>query len=273
MLLRVALTESVSSDAVGGAAERAVDARQRKLCSPAFLLFRKGWGFWGDPPRTISGGQRCRRKAPAFAANRKGWATGLVSSAHAESQRLGYINNAAPNYNWRAVTRLRRIADHDRIFFITARLGRGVGPLSSTERHIVLEYVFAERAAHTFLLFGYVVMPDHLHLLMAPLHSGLQDGMHRLKMKTGRRIRSERGQHGPFWQARYFDFVLRRVGDFWEKLQYIHQNPVKAGLVVLPEEWPWSSAAHYAKKSAIEMIDEIDLPPDRSALVWPAPWR
>ena len=65
------------------------------------------------------------------------------------------------------MTRLRRIADHDRIFFITVRLGRGITPLSPGERDIVREYVAAERAAYKFLLFGYAVMPDHLHLLMA----------------------------------------------------------------------------------------------------------
>jgi putative transposase len=189
-----------------------------------------------------------------------------------KSAKAGLHEEPRRNYNDR-VTRLRRIADHDRIFFITVRLGRGVGPLSSSERDIVLEYIAAERAAGTFQLFGYVVMPDHLHLLMAPFHAGLQDGMHRLKMRTGRRIRRIRGEHGPFWQARYFDFILRRVGDFWDKLQYIHQNPVDANLVVSPEEWPWSSAVHYARKWAVGMIDAVDLPPERSALLWPAPWR
>ncbi len=171
------------------------------------------------------------------------------------------------------MTRLRRIADHDRIFFITARLGRGVASLSPSERDVVLEYIAAERAAGTFQLFAYVVMPDHLHLLIAPLHAGLQDGMHRLKMRTGRRIRTMRGEHGPLWQPRYFDFILRRVRDFWDKLQYIHQNPVEANLVVTPEEWPWSSAAHYAHKCATSLIDPVDLPPEPSALLWPAPWR
>src|SRR5438270_7568907 len=83
-----------------------------------------------------------------------------------------YINNAALNYNWRAVTRLRRIADHDR-----DRKSTRLNSSHSQTSYSVFclknqEYVFAERAAHTFLLFGYVVMPDHLHLLMAPLHSG-----------------------------------------------------------------------------------------------------
>ena len=171
------------------------------------------------------------------------------------------------------MTRLRRIADHDRIFFITVRLGRGIMPLSPGERDIVQEYVAAERAACKFLLFGYVVMPDHLHMLMAPFRAGLQAGMHCLKMRTGRRIRRIRGESGPFWQPRYFDFILRRVGDFWDKLQYIHENPVHAKLAASPEEWPWSSASHYVKKSENGMIDGVDLPAERSSLLWPAPWR
>jgi len=187
-------------------------------------------------------------------------------------RRKGWAAGTRRDYNAR-MTRLRRIADHDRIFFITARLGRGIRPLCPSERDVVQEYVVAERAAGAFLLFGYVVMPDHLHLLMAPFRAGLQDGMHRLKMRTGRRIRRIRGEHGPFWQPRYFDFILRRVGDFWDKLQYIHENPVHARLVASPEEWPWSSASHYARKSRDGTIDAVDLPAERSSLLWPAPWR
>ena len=170
------------------------------------------------------------------------------------------------------MTRLRRIADHDRIFFITVRVGRGVGLLSPAERDIVLQYVAAERSKGTFLIFGYVVMPDHLHLLIAPFQAGLQDesSLEDENRTTDSHITWE---HGAFWQARYFDFILRRVGDFWEKLQYIHHNPVEAKLVASPEEWPWSSAAYYAKKCGSDTIDTIDLPPERNALLWPAPWR
>src|SRR5437868_1939733 len=92
-----ALTESVSSKAVGGAAQRAFDARQRQLCSPAFLLFRKGWGFWSDPPADDQWLAGCRRKAPAFAKSRKGWATGLglASCSHQASARRGPIDGTA----------------------------------------------------------------------------------------------------------------------------------------------------------------------------------
>jgi hypothetical protein len=56
-------------------------------------------------------------------------------------------------------------------------------------------------------------------------------------------LRSTRGIR----QRRYFDFIIRRVRDFWDKLEYIHQNPVIAGLANRPEDWSWSSYAAYAK--------------------------
>ncbi len=46
---------------------------------------------------------------------------------------------------------------------------------------------------------------------------------------------------GPFWQPKYFDNIMRRVRDFWAKLEYIHNNPVAAGLVANAGDWRWSS--------------------------------
>jgi putative transposase len=171
------------------------------------------------------------------------------------------------------VTRLRRIADRDRIFFVTTNLGRGVPPLSAQERDLVLDDVALERVAGGFLLFGYVVMPDHLHLLMTPSRLGLQDAMRSIKVRTAWHIGKGRQQHGPLWQSRYFDFILRRAEDFWEKLEYIHQNSVEAKLARSPSEWRWSSHAHYARTEVPPVgIDAIDLPGDREAYLWPAPW-
>jgi hypothetical protein len=49
-----------------------------------------------------------------------------------------------------------------------------------------------------------------------------------------------------FWQKRYYDFNIRDHQQFAEKLRYIHKKPVAAGLCKRPEDWPWSSARHYA---------------------------
>jgi putative transposase len=50
----------------------------------------------------------------------------------------------------------------------------------------------------------------------------------------------------PFWQARYYDFNVFTTHKHFEKLKYIHRNPVTRGLVEKPEDWPWSSFRHHS---------------------------
>ena len=61
-----------------------------------------------------------------------------------------------------------------------------------------------------------------------------------------------RGEAGQLWQPRFFDHALRTVQDYWEKVEYIHLNPVRRGLVARPEDWTWSSAAEYSGASPEE---------------------
>jgi len=61
---------------------------------------------------------------------------------------------------------------------------------------------------------------------------------------------------------------------FHEKLDYVHGNPVAAGLVARPEDWPWLSYRFYAKAGDVPVIpDPIDLPADGNTFLWPAPWQ
>ncbi len=116
-----------------------------------------------------------------------------------------------------------------------------------------------ERVRHTFKLqvYGYVVMPEHVHLLLSePQRDTLADSLKSLKQGVSRRLIANIGgplkpgfglsgeQH--FWQKRYYDFNIRDYPQFVEKLRYIHRNPVKAGLCERPEDWEWSSYRHYA---------------------------
>jgi putative transposase len=173
-----------------------------------------------------------------------------------------------------AVSRLRRIADRDRIFFVTTNLAPGVVGLSADERRSVLRTLADIRDTGAFLLFGYVVMPDHVHLLLMPMRESLPRILHQWKFKTGHAIAQQRHGTGRLWQPRYFDFICRRVKDFWAKLEYVHQNPVEAHLAARPEEWLWSSASHYSRTGQPPVVpDGIDLPADREALLWPAPWQ
>jgi REP element-mobilizing transposase RayT len=64
------------------------------------------------------------------------------------------------------MTRLRRIEDRDRIFFVTFNLGRGIQALSDAERDLILNTLAELRGPDDFALFGYVVMLEHVHLLL-----------------------------------------------------------------------------------------------------------
>lgn len=169
------------------------------------------------------------------------------------------------------MSRLRRIAQAHRFFFITANLASGCPPFAPLERSLVVQDLGLTRGSHDFLLFSFVVMPDHLHLLCYPREDMLSDILRDFKSRSAVTMRKSRRLSGPIWQQRFFDSICRKVHVFWEKMDYIHQNPVRAGLVTRAEDWPWSSAAT-VHVGAILTADPIDLPADRDTLLWPAPW-
>ena len=107
------------------------------------------------------------------------------------------------------------------------------------------------RRSYGLYVYGYVVMPEHVHLLLSePQRDTLADAMKSLKQGVSRRLisgdslASGRAEH--VWEKRYYDFNIRNRAQFVEKLRYIHRNPVKGGLCERPEHWPWSSFCHYA---------------------------
>ena len=169
---------------------------------------------------------------------------------------------------------LRRVATRDRIFFVTTNLLRNCQPLNSEERDAVLRVIAHYRDLGAYRLFAYCVMPDHLHLLLSPNNKDLSAGIREVKSVSSARIIQGRRTRGSIWQARYFDNIIRRARDFWPKVEYIHSNPVAAGLVVTPSEWRWSSyTAIVNRKPNPIAVDLIDLPADPDTVLWPAPWK
>jgi putative transposase len=97
------------------------------------------------------------------------------------------------------------------------------------------------RRHYVFHVFGYVVMPEHVHLLISEPKSGaLARALQSLKTSVAKQMPQK-----PFWLARYYDFNLRTEEKHTEKLHYMHRNPVKRGLVNAPEDWLWSSYKHF----------------------------
>jgi putative transposase len=110
------------------------------------------------------------------------------------------------------------------------------------------------RQAYGLCIYGYVVMPEHVHLLLnEPERDTLAKALQSLKQGVARRLALR--SKDSFWQARYYDFNVWGEGKFAEKLRYIHRNPVARRLVARPEDWPWSSFRHYAtgEESPVEI--------------------
>ena len=116
---------------------------------------------------------------------------------------------------------------------------------------LFVERLEAMRGRFDLRVYGYVVMPEHVHLLVGEPERGmLCEAVHYLKLsfaKLSRRLRED-DEAGAFWQKRYYDRNIRCYRDFCEKLRYIHRNPVKRGLCAQPEQWRWSSFRHYASR-------------------------
>jgi len=105
-----------------------------------------------------------------------------------------------------------------------------------------LEFV---RQSYGLCMYGYVIMPEHVHLLVnEPERSTLAQALKSLKQGVARRLALRAEE--PFWQQRYYDFHVWSERKFREKLRYLHRNPVKRRFVAKPEDWPWSSFRHYA---------------------------
>ena len=102
----------------------------------------------------------------------------------------------------------------------------------------------ATRARHQSRVYAYVLMPEHVHLLVnEPPQIVLAQFLKVVKQMTSRRLRGPREK---FWQDRYYDSNVRGENARSEVIRYIHRNPVERGLVAKPEEWAWSSFRHYA---------------------------
>jgi len=88
-------------------------------------------------------------------------------------------------------------------------------------------------------------MPEHVHLLLTPMKGQngdtfcLADILKGIKGASARRVNQALGTCGPLWQEESFDHVLRNEESMRQKIDYIRQNPVRRGLVKIPEDYPW----------------------------------
>ena len=148
-------------------------------------------------------------------------------------------------------TGLVRLQQTGHSHFITFTCYRRMEHLTNLQAcSVVLRALENTRRRYRLRLFGFVLMPEHVHLLLSePERGTLARALQSLKSASARMARDvhteDMGAHTPFWQTRYYDRYMRDFDEFSEKLRYIHRNPVKRGLCSSPEFWPWSSFRHY----------------------------
>jgi len=160
--------------------------------------------------------------------------------------------------------RLDRRYGRGDLHFITCSCYRRMPLLRTQRARNVFPRILSEvRDRYDFALWGYVVMFEHFHLLMGEPATGTPGTvMQVLKQRVSRALRGRlRRKASPgqmrlwdepvvhryphFWQRRFYDFNVWSARKKNEKMNYMHFNPVKRGLVAHPKEWIWSSYRFY----------------------------
>jgi REP-associated tyrosine transposase len=111
----------------------------------------------------------------------------------------------------------------------------------------VVDALAESRSKLHFLLYGYVVMPDHWHALIwttypLTISRVVQD----IKWLSANSLNRARRASGSIWQHQFWDRFVRHAREFNQRLTYMHLNPVRKGLVRKPEDWRWSSYNNFA---------------------------
>ncbi len=137
----------------------------------------------------------------------------------------------------------RRNLPHYRVtgatYFVTWRLRSGVIELDEAERTIIAGAI--RHYVHTrYELDGFVVMNDHVHVMVRPLESQrLEEILRLLKAYTGRSIGKLRQVSGGIWQEESHDRIIRNEMEWQEKLNYIHDNPFRRWPELEAYPWMW----------------------------------
>ena len=171
--------------------------------------------------------------------------------------------------------RLARVWITDPVFFITTCSHQRQTILANTQiAKILVDEWAGARERHGWMVGRYVIMPDHVHFFCAPIRGiapldGINDPIYKdlsgfiqqWKQWTSKRIirecNSPNGPSGlrqqfvsPIWQAEFFDHLLRSQESYSQKWEYVHQNPVRKGLVKRVDDWQWQGEIYDLKMSS-----------------------
>jgi len=130
------------------------------------------------------------------------------------------------------------------IYFVTSKTHRNREFFTNEENaEILLNCIENFRKEGRYRLLAFVIMPDHLHIMLEPNgKESISKIMHSIKRGSSRLINQMWNRNGSVWQSRFYERIIRDEKEFWEKVNYIYNNPLKVGLAEAPEDYPYSSA-------------------------------
>ena len=172
---------------------------------------------------------------------------------------------------------LKRVTGYGDLHFLTFCCYHRRALLGTVHaRNLAVGILGKVRSRYRFALVGYVIMPEHVHLLLSecglvPPSKIAQIFKQRVSRSLRGRSRKPAGQIAlafsdsgcglrRFWQRRYYDFNVHSRGKLHEKLHYMHNNPVRANLVRHPGDWPWSSWCYYYRGEGLLNMDRWGAP-------------
>lgn len=147
-------------------------------------------------------------------------------------------------------------------------------------RNWLIETIIEAKENYQYALWAYVIMPEHVHLLVYPKvkNYNISLFLKTLKQSVARKAKRFLEKSSPnwldkltvkrgarkvfrFWQAGPgYDRNITSKVELFEKIHYMHKNPVRKGLVLTPQEWKWSSASWYdGERNVVLAVDEITL--------------
>ena len=115
--------------------------------------------------------------------------------------------------------------------------------IDAEDRHLYLELLREYSRRHRMRVWDYNLMTNHTHLIVVPeTDAAMSDAMRDTHGAYATMFNRKYGFTGHLWQARFYSCVLDDE-HLWHAVRYVERNPVRAGMVVRAEDYPWSGAA------------------------------
>jgi len=144
--------------------------------------------------------------------------------------------------------RLRHIHLNEHPYMITTNtMNREPIFTDNKAADIGMDAILFGRKQQWYYLLAFVIMPDHLHLVIIPKDKNISECMKSIKGFTAKKINEVLGREGAIWQSGFYDYILNSEDMILTRIRYIEENPVRKGLVINPEEYKYSSSGYRGK--------------------------